>query len=544
MSYFTADNLETAHEIISRYPRKKSALIPLLHLAQEQEGWVTDDAMRQIAELTDTTPAEVKGTGSFYEMFKFHPVGTYMINVCTNLACQLLGGEELLAHAEEALGIKAGGTTADGMFTIEDVECIARAPRLRACRSTIATSFGSPPTISISSSTTSATGGPPTSPSTARSAWSVSTSGRCRCGHRGAGAGHRTTGLARPKRHCRRRRRSLMPTHDYVPHAPGYVDNDGPKIVTSRFVHEDSHTLERYEATNGYDGLRRALDRTPADVHEEVRDAVVLGRGGAGFPAGVKWGFMPPGKFPYYLVVNGDESEPGTYKDRLLMERDPHQLIEGCLITCYALGLSQCFLYVRGEMPAAQENLAQALNEAYAKGYVGKNIMGTEFSVDITLTWGAGAYIVGEETALIESLEGNRGCAPQAAVLPGCNRPLWPAHDRQQCRDTEQPSLAARQRLRAVQGVRLGGFARFAHGRRVRSREPSRRVRDRTGRHDLPRSLLRRQLLSWDPQRQRTQDVRARRRFGPLVLPGATRPPSRGAPSVRKVRCSARAPSW
>ena len=135
----------------------------------------------------------------------------------------------------------------------------------------------------------------------------------------------------------------------------------------------------------------------------------MLGRGGAGFPAGVKWGFMPPGKFPYYLVVNGDESEPGTYKDRLLMERDPHQLIEGCLITCYALGLSQCFLYVRGEMPAAQENLAQALNEAYAKGYVGKNIMGTEFSVDITLTWGAGAYIVGEETALIESLEGNRG---------------------------------------------------------------------------------------------------------------------------------------
>ena len=125
MSYFTSDNLATANEIISRYPVKKSALIPLLHLAQEQEGWVTDDAMRQIADLTDTTPAEVKGTGSFYEMFKFHPVGKYMINVCTNLSCQLLGGEELLAHAEESLGIKAGGTTADGMFTIEDVECIA-----------------------------------------------------------------------------------------------------------------------------------------------------------------------------------------------------------------------------------------------------------------------------------------------------------------------------------------------------------------------------------------------------------------------------------
>lgn len=124
-SYFTSDNLATAEEIISRYPVKRSALIPLLHLAQEQEGWVTDDAMRQIAALTDTTPAEVKGTGSFYEMFKFHPVGKYMINVCTNLSCQLLGGEELLEHAEQALGIKAGGTTDDGMFTIEDVECIA-----------------------------------------------------------------------------------------------------------------------------------------------------------------------------------------------------------------------------------------------------------------------------------------------------------------------------------------------------------------------------------------------------------------------------------
>jgi NADH-quinone oxidoreductase subunit E len=123
--HFSVANLATAHEIISRYPKPKSALIPLLHLAQEQDGWVTDDAMRQIADLTGTTPAEVKGTGSFYEMFKFHPVGKYMVNVCTNLSCQLLGGEELLAHAEEKLGVKAGGTTADGMFTVEDVECIA-----------------------------------------------------------------------------------------------------------------------------------------------------------------------------------------------------------------------------------------------------------------------------------------------------------------------------------------------------------------------------------------------------------------------------------
>lgn len=191
-------------------------------------------------------------------------------------------------------------------------------------------------------------------------------------------------------------------------------------IITSRFEQEDAHTLDGYLATGGYKGLRKALGMPPADVHEEVKTASLLGRGGAGFPAGVKWGFCPPGVWPRYLVVNGDESEPGTYKDRLLMERDPHQLIEGCLIASYALGLSQCFLYVRGEMAHAQERVASALNEAYEAGYVGKSICGTDFSVDIVLHWGAGAYIVGEETALLESLEGRRG-------MPRLKPPAFPA---------------------------------------------------------------------------------------------------------------------
>jgi NADH-quinone oxidoreductase subunit E len=118
-------NLAVARDIIGRFPRPKSALIPLLHLAQEQDGHVTQDAMEQIAELIGITAAEVYGTGTFYEMFKFEPVGRYLVNVCTNISCQLLGGWELLEHAEERLGIKAGSTTADGLFTLEDVECIA-----------------------------------------------------------------------------------------------------------------------------------------------------------------------------------------------------------------------------------------------------------------------------------------------------------------------------------------------------------------------------------------------------------------------------------
>lgn len=203
-------------------------------------------------------------------------------------------------------------------------------------------------------------------------------------------------------------------------HVPGLVPT-GPRLITTRFDLADGHTFDGYVRTGGYEALRRAVtEMTPEQVHSEVKDSEIQGRGGAGFPAGVKWGFLPAGVNPRYLVINGDESEPGTYKDRLLMERDPHQLIEGIVIACYAIGAPHAFLYVRGEMALAQERLAQALNDAYANGYVGRGVCGTAFSVDITLTWGAGAYIVGEETALIESLEGERG-------MPRLKPPYFPA---------------------------------------------------------------------------------------------------------------------
>jgi NADH-quinone oxidoreductase subunit F len=195
----------------------------------------------------------------------------------------------------------------------------------------------------------------------------------------------------------------------------------GPKIITSRWESNDGHTYEGYVRSGGYTALRKALTSlSPSQVHDEVKASEMQGRGGAGFPAGTKWGFLPADVHPRYLVINGDESEPGTYKDRLLMEKDPHQLIEGIVIACYAFGAAQAFLYVRGEMALAQERLAQALNDAYANNLVGKKILGTDFSVDITLTWGAGAYIVGEETALIESLEGERG-------MPRLKPPFFPA---------------------------------------------------------------------------------------------------------------------
>lgn len=193
-----------------------------------------------------------------------------------------------------------------------------------------------------------------------------------------------------------------------------------PKIASARWDVENSWTLDVYKKTGGYEGLKAALKKTPEEVVADVKDAVLQGRGGAGFPAGAKWGFLPQNVFPRYLVINGDESEPGTYKDRILVERDPHLVLEGVLITAYAIRAEQAFIYIRGEMPLAHERMIQAVNDAYKAGLAGKNILGGPWGVDVVVHWGAGAYIVGEETALIESLEGNRG-------MPRLKPPYFPA---------------------------------------------------------------------------------------------------------------------
>ena len=194
---------------------------------------------------------------------------------------------------------------------------------------------------------------------------------------------------------------------------------DSPRIVTARAGYEDSFTLARYLETGGYAGLRKALTMFTEDVAKQVDDASLLGRGGVGFPAGRKWSMLR--KAPVsYLVVNGDESEPATFKDHFLVERDPHQLIEGIIISAYALQVSQAFLYLRGEFALGLERVQQAMNEAYEYGALGSKIFGSDFSLDLVVHPGAGAYICGEETALIEGLEGKRG-------FPRIKPPFFPA---------------------------------------------------------------------------------------------------------------------
>ena len=180
--------------------------------------------------------------------------------------------------------------------------------------------------------------------------------------------------------------------------------------VLTRYVREpNSHTLDFYLEHQGYEGLRRALAMTPDQVIELVKASGLRGRGGAGFPTGMKWGFIPkdPSK-PKYICCNADESEPGTFKDHVLMERNPHLVFEGCAIGCYAIGAKVAYIYIRGEFEHVSNVLEAQLAEAYTAGYLGRNILGTGFDCDIYVHRGAGAYEAGEETALIESLEGKR----------------------------------------------------------------------------------------------------------------------------------------
>ncbi|HET8615999.1 MAG TPA: NADH-quinone oxidoreductase subunit NuoF [Actinomycetales bacterium] len=181
-------------------------------------------------------------------------------------------------------------------------------------------------------------------------------------------------------------------------------------VLTATWGEERSWTLDTYERSGGYQALRSALGSTPSDIIDTVKSSGLRGRGGAGFPTGLKWSFLPPPDGgPRYLVVNADESEPGTCKDIPLMMAAPQLLVEGVAITSFAIGCNHAFIYVRGEVLHVYRRLMRAVEEAYAKGYLGTNILGSGFDLDVTVHAGAGAYICGEETALLDSLEGRRG---------------------------------------------------------------------------------------------------------------------------------------
>jgi NADH-quinone oxidoreductase subunit F len=180
-------------------------------------------------------------------------------------------------------------------------------------------------------------------------------------------------------------------------------------VLLSRVFKPNSEKIGTYLADGGYTSLSKALKMTPAEIITEVKHSGLRGRGGAGFPTGTKWGFIPVDAPVKYLAVNTDEGEPGTFKDRLIVERDPHSILEGVIISAYAIGAHRAFVYIRGEFFLGVKRWIKAISDAYQHGFLGKNILGSGFNLDVSVHRGAGAYICGEETAMIESLEGHRG---------------------------------------------------------------------------------------------------------------------------------------
>ena len=355
----------------ARYPVARSALGPALYVAQREVGWLPPEAIAAVGGLFGLDPAEVAEFASFYHMYNIHhEPGQYTIELCDNVPCMLRGSARLGDMLQERLGVAFGETTADGKFTLGHVECLG------ACA-----------TAPMFMCTEKYTGRiryfeELDTPEKLDEALALIASGH----------GFDTT-----------ERWPLGPFRH-----GGRPDTN---FLLGRVDKADSHRLDTYVADGGYETARAILTggKTPADIVAVMKDANVRGRGGAGFSAGVKWGFIPAGVYPRYLVVNADESEPGTFKDRMIMEYDPHQLIEGIILTTYAIEAEHAFIYVRGEYYFAAQRLEAAVAEAEARGFLGDNIFGSGKKLRIVVHRGAGAYECGEETAQLTSLEGYRG---------------------------------------------------------------------------------------------------------------------------------------
>src|SRR5438876_3712128 len=363
-------------EAIAHYPadHRRSAAMPLLHLWQEHFGFISDEGARWIAAKLNLQPINILELVTFYPMFHQKPAGKTHIRVCRTLSCAMAGGYRLMESLCAAAGIERGrhndgmhnsiSVSADGNYSIEFVECLA--------------SCGTAPVCMIGEKLRENV-----DPSSA------------------------TDLISNPQSAVRN------------PQSPHPLEH---RLIFKNIGREGWSTdIDCYLRDGGYEQLKQALTMSRTEIVDKVKNSGLRGRGGAGFPCGVKWSFIKPDeKKPVYLICNADESEPGTFKDRYIIHEDPHQLLEGILISCFALNARTAYIYIRGEFPEGAKILESAIEEAREHKFLGKNILGSGFDVDVHIHRGAGAYICGEETGLIESLEGERG-------YPRIKPPYFPA---------------------------------------------------------------------------------------------------------------------
>jgi NADH-quinone oxidoreductase subunit F len=353
---------------------RRHLLLPVLHAVQERIGWISPGALDHICARLTVPPAEAYGVASFYALFRTTPAPHTVVHVCDDLACRVGGAEQLCADLERRFGPEGGETGSNGTgVSWQPSPCLGQCDRGSAAM--IQRSGLHPARIVLA----------PVDPDQIRPAIAAT---------------------AAPE-----------PASPLIPQAG--TDRAGLRLLR-RVGQVDPASLDSYRAAGGYEMLRRAVSIGSVGVIRELKDAKLLGRGGAAFPIAVKWEAVAANPVrPHYVVCNADESEPGTFKDRVLMEHDPYALIEALTIMGYACGAEQGYIYIRGEYPVAEARLRHAVEHARARGFLGADVMGEGFAFDIEVRRGAGAYIAGEETALINSIEGKRA-EPR-------NKPPFPA---------------------------------------------------------------------------------------------------------------------
>ncbi len=355
---------------------RRHLLLPVLHAVQDRIGWISPGALDHICARLTVPPAEAYGVASFYALFRTVPAPRAVVHVCDDLACRAVGAERVCAELERRFGPEGTETGSNGTgVTWQRSPCLGQCDRGSAAM--IQRSGPHPARIVLA----------PVDPDQIRPAIAATPPGEA-----GASA--------------------------LVPQA-GIGNRAGLRLLR-RVGTVDPASLGSYRAAGGYEMLRRAVSIGPMGVIRELTDAKLLGRGGAAFPTAVKWQAVATNPVrPHYVVCNADESEPGTFKDRVLMEQDPYALIEALTIMGYACGAEEGYIYIRGEYPVAEARLRHAVEQCRTRGFLGPDVMGAGFAFDIEVRRGAGAYIAGEETALINSIEGKRA-EPR-------NKPPFPA---------------------------------------------------------------------------------------------------------------------
>jgi NADH-quinone oxidoreductase subunit F len=366
---------------------RRHLLINVLHAVQETIGWISPGALDHMCERLTVPPAEAYGVASFYALFRTTPAPGAVVHVCDDIACQLNGAEQLCDQMISRFGGEGTEAAFDGTgVTWQRSPCLGQCDR------------GPAAFIQHAGAHPARTALAPADPD---QIWRTLTG-------EGGAQGQRST------------------TSTRSPQAAGGSGGSPPRIsprtvsLLRRIGHVDPASFDSYRAAGGYDMLRHAVSLGPAGVLREVKDARLLGRGGAAFPTAVKWEAVAANPVrPHYVICNADESEPGTFKDRVLMEEDPYALVEALTVMGYACGAELGYIYIRGEYPLAEARLRHAVSRARVMGFLGADVMGEGFAFDIEVRRGAGAYIAGEETALINSLEGKRA-EPR-------NKPPFPA---------------------------------------------------------------------------------------------------------------------